>query len=130
MVPSRPSSGAAVTMVSRAQSQRPSACSIRVASSAARDSTHHVGRALVQDHAEESPEVVARVHLTDALLELLPGEGVGLEDLEDRSGQASAGREDEGLLEDHHHRDDREQQERVDHGAAHPQGGDEAREIH
>jgi len=45
MVPSRPSSGAAVTIVSRAQSQRPSACSIMVASSAARDSTHHAGRA-------------------------------------------------------------------------------------
>jgi len=63
-------------------------------------------------------------------LEFVLPAGALAERLEDRRGQASASREDEGLFEDHHHRDDREQQERVDHGAAYPQGGDEAREIH
>ena len=81
MVPSRPSSGAAVTIVSRTHSQRPSDCSITAASSPARDSTHQAGpRAIVEDHAEEAAEVVAcgpsRGH---ALLEVVPGEIVGLE---------------------------------------------------
>src|SRR5437870_3439685 len=109
IVPSRPKSGAAVTMVSRIHSQRPSDCSIRVASSAALDSTHHAGRCLFwRITRKKRPKLVLRPEPVHALLEVVPREVVGLEQLQQRRGYAAAGREHERLLQDHHHGHDRQ----------------------
>ncbi len=85
--------------------------------------------AVVEDHPEEAAEVVAGVQLPHALLEIGPRESVCLEHLEQRAGQAGARDENERLLQDDDHRHHREQEQRIDHGAAHAEGRDETLEI-
>src|SRR5260221_5331709 len=73
IVPSSPSSGAAVTIVSRAHSQRPIAVSIRLASSVARDSTHQAGRVrLSRMKLEKPPEQLLGPRRTAAFSRELP----------------------------------------------------------